>query len=77
MPMHRWTELAIKAAKRIVNGNKGTQGSLDNDHVARAILQYRNMPIQNIELSPAQPLLHRWLRDFIPSQPIYYTSQRP
>ena len=80
---HRWSsvaypqsngcaELAVKTAKRIVNGNTDAQGSLDNDKAARAILQYRNTPIQGIGLSPAQLLLHRRLRDSIPSQPFLY-----
>ena len=46
-------ELAVKSAKRIISGNTGAQGSLDNDHTARAILQYRNTTIQNIGLLPA------------------------
>ena len=65
-------ELAVKSAKRIISGNTGAQGSLDNDRAARAILPYRNTPIQNIGLSPAQLLLHRRLRDFIPPQPTLY-----
>ena len=65
-------ELAVKTAKRIVNGNTDAQGSLDNDKAARAILQYRNTPIQGIGLSPAQLLLHRRLRDSIPLQPFLY-----
>ena len=65
-------ELAVKTAKRIVNGNTGPQGSLDNDNVAWAILQYRNTPIQGIGLSLAQLLLHRKLRDSIPTQPTLY-----
>ena len=69
-----WAELAVKSAKRIISGNTGAQGSLDNDHAARTILQYRNTPIQNIRLSPAQLLLHCRLRDFIPSQPTLYTQ---
>ena len=67
-----WAELTVKSAKRIISGNTEAQGSLDNDRAARAILQYRNTPIQNIGLSPAQLLLHHQLRDFIPSQPILY-----
>ena len=67
-----WVVLTIKSAKRIVNGNKRAQGSLDNDCAARAILQYTNMPIQNIEPSPAQLLLHHQLHNFIPSQPTLY-----
>ena len=65
-------ELAVKTAKRIIIGNTGPQGSLDNDRAARAVLQYRNTPIQNIGLSPAQLLLHRRLRDFVPSHPTLY-----
>ena len=45
-------ELAVKTAKRIIIGNMGAQGSLDNNRVARAVLQYQNTPIQNISLSP-------------------------
>ena len=37
-----WAELAVKAAKRIVNDNTGAQGTLDDDCAARTILQYRN-----------------------------------
>ena len=39
---------------------------------AQAILQYRNTPIQGIGLSPAQLLLHRSFRDYIPSHPYLY-----
>ena len=65
-------ELAVKTTKRIVNGNIGPQGSLDNDNVAWAILQYRNTSIQSIGLSLAQLLLHRRLWDSIPALPILY-----
>ena len=64
--------LAVKTAKRIIIGNTRAQGSLDNDRAARAVLQYRNTPIQNIGLFPAQQLLHRRLRDFVPSHPTLY-----
>ena len=67
-----WTELAVETAKRIVNGNTGSQGSLDNGQAVRTILKYRNTPIHNIGLSPAQFLLYCWLRDFVPSQPVLY-----
>ena len=65
-------ELAVKTAKRIIIDNTGAQGFLDNDRVAIAVLQYRNTPVQNIGLSLAQQLLHRRLRDFMPSQPTLY-----
>ena len=65
-------ELAVKSAKRIIHGNTGPDGSLDNDRVARAVLQCRNTPIQGLGLSPAQMLLNRRLRDFLPAQPCLY-----
>ena len=65
-------ELTEKTTKRIMKGNTGPQGSLDNDNVAQAILQYQNTPILSIGLSQAQLLLRYWLWDLIPSQPILY-----
>ena len=65
-------ELTVKTTKRIMNGNTGPQGSLDNDNVSQAILQYRNTPIQSIGLSLVQLLLHCQLHDSIPSQPFLY-----
>ena len=65
-------ELTVKTVKRIMNGNARLPGSLDNDNVARAILQYQNTLIQSIGLSPAQFLLHCQLCDSIPSQAILY-----
>ena len=65
-------ELAVKTAKRLIKDCTGHQGSLENDVAAQSILQYRNSPIQGIGSSPAQHLLHRRLRDFIPSQPYLY-----
>ena len=55
-----------------MNENTSPQGSLNNDNVTRAILQYRNTPIQGIGLSLAQLLLYRQLSDSIPSQPTLY-----
>ena len=34
------TELKVKTAKRRVTGNTGPQGTLDNDNIDQAILQY-------------------------------------
>ena len=67
-----WVKLAVKMAKRIIIGNMGAQGSLDNNRVARALLQYQNTPIQNISLSPALLLLQCRLHNFVPSQPTLY-----
>ena len=65
-------ELAVKTAKRLIMSNCGPRGSLNTDNVVHAILQYRNTPIQGIGLSPAQMLLHRNLKDDIPSQKTLY-----
>ena len=45
-------ELAVKSAKRIISGNSGAQGLLDNDRAARAILKYRNTPIPKYRTIP-------------------------
>ena len=54
-------------AKRILLDNVGPRGDLNNDKVARALLQHRNTPLQDIGLSPAQLLYGRTLRDCLPS----------
>ena len=61
-----------KAATRIVYDNARPDGSLQCDRAAIAIMQYRNTPLQDINLSPAQILFHRQLRDPIPTHPSHY-----
>ena len=65
-------ELGVKTAKRIIYDNTSADGSLDNDKAAQAIMQYRNTPLSVIGLSPAQILLHRQLRDQLPTHPSHY-----
>ena len=60
-------EIGVKTAKRILMNNLGKDGSLNNDRVTAALLQYKNTPLPDIGLSPAQILFHRELRDTIPS----------
>ena len=60
-------EAAVKSAKRIIRDNTGPGGSLDTDAVARAILQYRNTPLPDFDVSPAQLLAGRQLRDTVPT----------
>ena len=60
-------ELAVKTAKRILEDNIASDGSLNCDRACRALLQYRNTPLQNFGLSPAQILFHRQLHDCIPT----------
>ena len=61
-------EVAVEASKSI--------DSLNNDKVAHPILQYRNTPLPDIGLIPAQILFHRQLRDSIPSHPTHYRHQQ-
>lgn len=65
-------EIGVKAAKRVILNNTNPDGSLDNDLFTKAVLQYRNTPIPELGLSPAQILLHRQLRDSVPSNPRLY-----
>lgn len=59
-------EVAVKTAKRLIRDNVGPHGSLDTDKFACALMQYRNTPLQAVNLSPAQILLGRRIRDFFP-----------
>ena len=59
-------ELAVKTAKRLLMGNISSNGKLDTDSLARALLTYRNTPDPSCKLSPAQILLGRPLRDALP-----------
>ena len=61
-------ELGVKTAKRILHENVSSTGSLNTEAASKALLQYRNTPIQGVGLSPAQILFHRNLRDSIPVQ---------
>ena len=65
-------ELGVKSAKRIISDNLSPDGSINNDKVMIAILQYRNTPLRDINLSPAQILFHRQLRDSLPNNPQHY-----
>ena len=65
-------EVAVKSAKRIIHDNSNSDGSLNNDATVQAILQYRNTPLQDCGLSPAQIVFHRQLKDSIPCHPSKY-----
>ena len=56
----------MKSLKRLPADNTGAQGSIDTDDVARALLQYRNTPLRDIDKSPAELALGRELRDTLP-----------
>ena len=44
----------MKTAKRVLRGNTGADGSLDNDKASLALMQYLNTPLWDIDKSPAQ-----------------------
>ena len=56
-------EVAVKTAKRLLLSNTGPTGSLDHDRFLRAMLQLRNTPDPDCNLSPAQIIFGRPLRD--------------
>ena len=58
--------------KRLLRGNLGPLGNLNNDRFAMAIMQYRNTPVQSTGISPAIVLFGRHLRNFIPLSPGNY-----
>ena len=62
-------EVAVKSGKRMIMSNVGSGGTLDTDRVARALLQHRNCPDPTTELSPAQIVFGRTLKDHLPIQP--------
>ncbi|XP_045111712.1 uncharacterized protein LOC123504872 [Portunus trituberculatus] len=60
-------EAAVKTAKQILRDNTGPSGSLDNDKVSLALLQYFNTLLRKGNISPAQLTTGRQLRDGVPT----------
>ena len=56
-------EVAVKSAKLLLMSNTGPTGRLDHDRFLRAILQLCNTQDPDCNLSPAQIILSRPLRD--------------
>ena len=56
-------EVAVKTAKRLLLDNIDPSGSIDNDKFLRAMLQLRNTPDIDCNLSPAQIVFGRTLSD--------------
>lgn len=56
-------EVAVKTAKRLLRSNTGPSGSVDHDRFLQAILQLRNTPDPDCNLSPAKIVFGRPLRD--------------
>ena len=56
-------EVAVKSVKRLLRSNISPSGDLDNDRFLRALLQLRNTPDPDSNVSPSQILFGRPLRD--------------
>ena len=56
-------EVAVKAAKRLLQSNINPSGSLDNDKFLKALLQLRNTPDPDCRISPAEIVFGRPIRD--------------
>ena len=56
-------EVAVKSAKRLLRSNIGPTGTLCNDRFLRAMLQLRNTPDPDCNLSPAEIVFGRRLKD--------------
>ena len=56
-------EVAVKGAKRLLMANVSPNGDLNNDSFLRAMLQLRNTPDPDCDLSPAEIVFGRRLRD--------------
>ena len=66
-------ELGVKSGKRLLMANIDSTGSLDKDTVSRALMMYRNTPLQDGSPSPAELLYGRKLRDHLPMIPSQVT----
>ena len=59
-------EVAVRITKRLLEDNIGQDGSLDNDNIVRALLQLRNTPDKESNLSSAEVLFGHQLKDAMP-----------
>ncbi len=62
-------EAAVKSAKRIISDHVSESEPYNHKKIALAILQHRNTPMSDLQLSPAQLLFHRQIRDRVPTHP--------
>ena len=62
-------ETAVKSGKRLLMDNTKSDGSPDWDRVLRALMQHRNTPDSEYNLSPSQLVFGRPIQDFLPIKP--------
>ena len=61
-------EVGVKSAKRLIRENLASNGDLNTDKFARALLMHRNTPDPATHVSPAQIVYGHPIRDHIPRQ---------
>lgn len=61
-------EIGVKSAKRLLRNNIGINGNLDTVKFTRALIVHRNTPNEDTGLSPAEMLIGRKLRGFLPGK---------
>ena len=59
-------EVVVRITKRLLEDNLGPDGSINNDKIVRALLQLRNTLDRDCNLSPAEVLFGRPLKDAMP-----------
>ena len=59
-------EVTVKLTIRFLEDNIGPNGTLNTDKVVRELLQQRNTPDKDCQLSPAEVVFDRTLPDTIP-----------
>ena len=59
-------EVAVKQAKRLIEGNLGVKGELKTERFAQALLEHRNTPDPLTGLSLAMVVFGRKFRGFLP-----------
>ena len=69
-------EAGVKMIKRILTDSVLKDGSLNDNKVLAALLQYRNTPLLDVNLSPTQIPFHRQLKDAIPTHRNQYHLHR-
>ena len=67
-------ELAVKASKRLLLENTGTNGSLNTDKMVRNLLIKRNTSDPDCKLSPAEVVFGRKVRDTLPYKGLQKSS---
>ena len=68
-------ETTVKNMKRLLRENMTTKG-LDNDKFVKAMLTYRNTPVRGLNVSPAEILFNKKLRDGAPIIPGKYIPRK-